>query len=101
MALFTPPWCTLSGRRSTGRQWEGVYPGWCGGWVPGWYTGYCHPGTQPARLRLIYGYLEINRFIRPFESLISVYLSISQYLSDIVLILVLDLVLDLVLELGS
>ena len=47
-----------------------VYPGWCGrvgyreGGIPG-----TNPPVQPeTSLRLIYIYIKINRFIRPFEA---------------------------------
>ena len=43
----------------------GVYPGWGGGWVP---REGAIPGTQPwPDLRLIYGILTLDRFIRPFD----------------------------------
>ena len=42
------------------------------GWVPG--RAVYRVLTQPARLRLFYGILRLNRFILPFDWLIEAYL---------------------------
>ena len=75
-----------------------MYPGWCG--LGGYWLG-AIPGTHPARpeagLTLIYGILEYNRFILPFDWNI-LYIILNLALDqDLALDLALDL--DLVLDL--